>query len=51
MLIFFDKSQSGALPDRLERAGNLLRFAVNRGMASQIKVTSAQSGHISFLRR
>lgn len=48
MLIFFDKSQSGALPDRLERAGNLLRFAVNRGMASQIKVTSVQSGHIFF---
>lgn len=48
MFISFDKShlEEYYKPDVLEQVGNFLRFPVNRGIGSQVKILSLKSGHI-----
>lgn len=48
MFISFDKShlEERYKPDTLEQIGNFLRFPVNRGIGSQVKILSLKSGHI-----
>lgn len=48
MFISFDKShlEKYYKPDVLEQVGNFLRFPVNRGIGSQVKIISLKSGHI-----
>lgn len=48
MFISFDKShlEKYYKPDVLEQVGNFLRFPVNRGIGSQVKILSLKSGHI-----
>ena len=48
MFISFDKShlEECYKPDTLEQIGNFLRFPVNRGIGSRIKITPLKTGHI-----
>lgn len=50
MFISFDKSHLKECykPDVLEQVGNFLRFPVNRGIGSRIKITPLKTGHFFF---
>lgn len=50
MFISFDKSHLKECykPDALEQIGNFLRFPVNRGIGSRIKITPLKTGHFFF---
>lgn len=50
MFISFDKSHLKECykPDTLEQIGNFLRFPVNRGIGSRIKITPLKTGHFFF---
>ena len=50
MFISFDKShlEECYKPDTLEQIGNFLRFPVNRGIGSRIKITPLKTGYFFF---